>query len=205
VAGKDRYHTAALLAAQYGQVDHVYVATGEGENFPDALSGGALAGSEGVPVLLVRGDSVPGAVTQVLAHLGDPEVTILGGEVAVSQDVADELGATDRLAGKNRYLTSVAVAERFGYSEENPADAVYVATGEDYPDALAGSALAGWQDVPVMLSRQASVPSGVLSAMVGISPAAVFILGGEVALSEAVEAELEETFNTGASSTVKRR
>src|SRR5690606_3423534 len=91
VAGKDRYHTAALLAAQYGQVDHVYVATGEGENFPDALSGGALAGSEGVPVLLVRGDSVPGAVTQALAHLGGPEVTILGGEVAVSQDVADEL------------------------------------------------------------------------------------------------------------------
>lgn len=196
IAGKDRYQTAALLAAQYGQVDHVYVATGEGTNFPDALSGGALAGTEGVPVLLVRGGSVPGAVTNVLAQLGDPDVTVLGGPMAVSEDVADELGAVDRIAGKDRYDTSVKVSERFGYSTENPAPAVHVATGTDYPDALAGSALAGSQGVPVMLSRPASVPAGVLNAMVEMSPAAVYILGGTIALSEAVEAQLEAAFNT---------
>ncbi|WP_134772587.1 cell wall-binding repeat-containing protein [Ornithinimicrobium flavum] len=196
VSGKDRYATAAMIAEAYGSADHVYVATGEGENFPDALSGSALAGAEGAPVLLVRSDSVPGAVTNALAELGNPEVTILGGSAAVSEDVAEELGATDRLAGSDRYGTSVAVAERFGYSTENPAPVVHVATGADYPDALAASALAGWQQVPVMLSRPADVPGRVLSTMVAVDPGSVFILGGENALSAGVEETLEETFNS---------
>lgn len=196
VSGKDRYHTAALISAQYGQADHVYVATGEGENFPDALSGSALAGAEGVPVLLVRSDSVPGAVTNALAELGDPEVTVLGGSAAVSQAVADQLGATERLAGTDRYGTSVAVAERFGYSEANPAPAIYVATGADYPDALAGSALAGWQQVPVMLSRPGEVPGRVLESMISMDPSWVTILGGLNALSAVVEAQLEDAFNS---------
>lgn len=196
VAGKDRFETAALLAAQYGEVDHVYVATGQGENFADALSGGALAGAEGDPVLLVRQGSVPGTVTKALAQLGDPEVTVLGGTGAVSQAVADQLGSTDRLAGKDRYATSVKVAERFGYSEAAAAPEVYVATGTDYPDALAGSALAASQGVPVMLSKPHDLPTVVLDAMIAMSPAHVTILGGKAALDDAVEAELEDAFNT---------
>lgn len=196
VHGKDRYRTAARLAEAYGQVDHVYVATGQGNDFPDALSGSALAGAEGVPVLLVRQDGVPGAVTNALASLGDPEVIVLGGPNAVSDAVAQQLGAAERLAGSDRYGTSVAVAERFGYSEDNPAPVVHVATGADYPDALAGSALAGWQQVPVMLSRPAELPGRVLAAMVSVDPSWVSILGGPGALSPAVEAQLEAAFNT---------
>ena len=40
-----------------------------------------------------------------------------------------------------------------------------------------------------------------LERNVSLASAAVFILGGEVALSEAVEAELEETFNSEGSTT----
>ncbi|QFG67924.1 cell wall-binding repeat-containing protein [Ornithinimicrobium pratense] len=196
VSGKDRFQTAAMIAEEYGQVDHVYVATGVGNNFPDALSGSALAGAEGAPVLLVRGDNVPSAVTDALSALGDPEVTVLGGPNAVSQAVAEQLGATQRLAGKDRYGTSVAVAEQFGYSADDPAPVTYVATGADYPDALAGSALAGWQQVPVMLSKPTTLPGRVLDAMTAMDPQWVHILGGEVALSPAVEAQLEEAFNT---------
>ena len=198
VSGGNRYQTAAQIAAQYGQVDHVYVATGEGNNFPDALTGSALAGAEGAPVLLVRGDSVPGAVTEVLSSLGDPEVTVLGGPRAVSEAVAEELGATQRLAGSNRYGTAIAVAQQFGYSAENPAPGVHVATGLNYPDALAGSALAGWQQVPVMLARPTELPAGVLGALSSLNPSWVSVLGGPEALSPAVEAELEQTFNTPA-------
>ncbi|WP_181009934.1 cell wall-binding repeat-containing protein [Ornithinimicrobium sufpigmenti] len=198
VSGTDRYQTAAMLAEAYGQVDHVYVATGVGNNFPDALSGSALAGAEGTPVLLVRDDSVPGAVTEALSALGDPEVIVLGGPNAVSDTVFEELGASQRLAGKDRYGTSVAIAEQFGYSAENPVPVVHLATGADYPDALAASALAGWQQVPVMLSRPADVPGRVLSSMASMDPQWVNVLGGENALSEQVESTLEDAFNTPA-------
>lgn len=196
VAGADRYRTAALLAAQYGQADRVYVATGEGNHFADALSGSALAGAEGVPVMLVRKGMVPDAVTEALASLGDPEVIVLGGTDAVSGDVATALGATDRIWGGNRYTTSVAVAERFDFSQESPADAVYVATGADYPDALAGAAVAGARGVPVMLSRPEAVPPAALESMQGMAPGEVLVLGGTDALSTDVEQTLEDTFNT---------
>lgn len=195
VAGTDRYRTAALLAAQYGQADRVYVATGEGNNFADALSGSALAGAEGAPVMLVRKDMVPDAVTVALASLGDPEVVVLGGTDAVSGEVERALGATDRIWGGNRYTTSVAVAERFGFSQESPAPAVYVATGTDYPDALAGAAVAGARGVPVVLSRPQAVPPAALESMQGMSPAEVLVLGGTEALTTDVEETLEDTFN----------
>ncbi|WP_299517638.1 cell wall-binding repeat-containing protein [uncultured Serinicoccus sp.] len=194
VAGADRYETAALVAQQYGEVDHVYVATGQDEAFPDALSGSALAGSEGVPVLLTKTDMVPSAVTETLAAMGDPEVHVIGGEVAVSEDVYEDLGASARLSGTNRYGTSVAVAEEFGFGEDNPAPVVHTATGRDYPDALAGSALAGYQGVPVMLSRPDMVPSVVLDGMVALAPESAFILGGEGALSNDVQMQIEALF-----------
>ncbi|MFK5689780.1 cell wall-binding repeat-containing protein [Ornithinimicrobium sp. LYQ92] len=195
IAGRDRFETSALIAAQYGTVDHVYVATGQNEAFADALSGSALAATEGVPVLLTRTDSVPGSITTALEGLGAPDVHVLGGEVAVSDEVYTELGGDERLAGANRYGTSVAVAERFGYSSENPAPVVHVATGLDYPDALAASALAGFQQVPVMLSRQDSVPAQVLDAIVGVDPAQVFLLGGTNALTDNVMTTIEDALS----------
>ncbi|WP_151524662.1 cell wall-binding repeat-containing protein [Serinicoccus kebangsaanensis] len=193
ISGPTRYETAALIAEQYGEVDHVYVASGE--DFPDALSGSALAGSEGVPVLLTRPDRVLDTVSEALSTMGDPEVHILGGSAAVSQEVFEELGATSRLSGPTRYETSVAIAEQFGYSGENPAPLVHVATGEDYPDALAASALAGYQQVPVMLSEPDGVPEAVLETIVGVEPGMAFILGGEAALNEDVEGQLEDSLN----------
>lgn len=192
IAGRDRFETSALIAAQYGTVDHVYVATGQNEAFADALSGSALAATEGVPVLLTRTDSVPGSITTALEGLGGPQVHVLGGEVAVSGEVYTELGADERLAGANRYGTSVAVAERFGYDAENPAPLVHVATGLDYPDALAASALAGFQQVPVMLSRQDSVPAQVLDTIVAVDPGQVFLLGGTNALTDNVLSTIED-------------
>ncbi|WP_281964725.1 cell wall-binding repeat-containing protein [Serinicoccus marinus] len=194
VAGDDRYETAALVAQQYGDADHVYVATGQDEAFPDALSGSALAGSEGVPVLLTKTDRVPNSVREALAAMGDPEVHVIGGPKAVTGDVFEELGASERLAGKDRYGTSVAVAEQFGFSADDPAPVVHTATGRDYPDALAGSALAGYQGVPVMLSRPDGVPSVVLDGMEALAPESAVILGGEGALNDDVRIQIEALF-----------
>ncbi|ANS78541.1 N-acetylmuramoyl-L-alanine amidase [Serinicoccus hydrothermalis] len=194
VAGANRYETAALVAEQYGEVDHVYVATGQDEAFPDALSGSALAGSEGVPVLLTKSDMVPGAVSDALEAMGDPEVHVIGGSAAVSEDVFEDLGGSERLSGTDRYGTSVAVAEQFGYDADNPAPVVHTATGRDYPDALAGSALAGFQGVPVVLSRPDGLPNVVRDGMVALAPESAVILGGEGALNDDVRTEIEALF-----------
>ncbi|MFX0537915.1 cell wall-binding repeat-containing protein [Ornithinimicrobium sp. Y1847] len=196
ISGKDRYATAAQLAQHFGPVEHVYLAAGEGTAFPDALASSALAGSEGVPVLLTRQGSLPGSVAAALDAMGNPEVHVIGGSGAISDAVYEAAGASERIAGKDRYATSAAVADRFGYDSENPAPAAFVATGLDYPDALAGSALAAMHNVPVVLSRTASVPGSVMNALISMDPQWIHILGGEGALNASVETQLEDQFNT---------
>src|SRR5690606_23460753 len=84
--GANRFATAAAISADYAPgVSQVFVATGQ--EFPDALAGSARAGHLEVPVLLVRQNSIPEATLAELQRLQAPEIVILGGFGAVSEEV----------------------------------------------------------------------------------------------------------------------
>lgn len=95
------------------------------------------------------------------------------------------LGAAPGIArqqGANRYLTAIDVSMKNFAS----ADAVVLATGEKFPDALAGSGLAGTIGAPILLtSRNALIPA-VMAEIARLGATRVYILGGEQALSPAV-------------------
>ena len=187
IGGADRYETAALLAQEFPSgVPKVYVAVGEGNNFADALSVSALAGSEGVPVLLTKSNHAPSSLIAAIDALNPGEVVVVGGTSAVSDAVASELGATTRLAGSNRYATNVAITAAY------PADVAqaYVASGQNWPDALSGAALAGHMDAPLVLTKATTVPGVTVTELNRLSPADVTIFGGTAAVSQAVEDEL---------------
>jgi putative cell wall-binding protein len=91
IAGQDRYGTAAAVAAEFAPGrPRVYVATGLA--FPDALSGAALAGSEGVPVVLSRAHDVPAVTLTALDRLDAAAGVLLGGRVALEPLVMDRVG-----------------------------------------------------------------------------------------------------------------
>lgn len=187
IGGATRYDTSAMLAQRFGAgVETVYVASGADASFADALSGGALAGTQGAPLLLTRPDRVDPATQRALDRLGAQEVVVLGGPGAVSGLVFDELGADRRIAGSDRFDTSAQVAQEF------PADieAAYLASGRAWPDALTGSALAGHRAVPLLLSDTADVPDVVMTALQRLSPAELTVVGGLVPVARAVEDEL---------------
>jgi putative cell wall-binding protein len=182
VAGADRFVTAALLAAQVPSSDVVYVASGA--TFPDALAASARAGALDAPMLLVRQGSVPTATVRQLERLGPDRIVLLGGPVAVSAAVEQQLGAygtVERVYGADRYGTAAAVAEDWPTARD-----VYVATGEAFPDALTGSALAAHTGSPVLLVRSATVPASTMGSLQRLDPARIFVLGGPVAVSDAV-------------------
>ena len=192
VAGDDRYETAAQASAGSFQpiVDTVYVATGQ--EFADALTGSALAGHNRAPVLLVQQDHVPAATSAELARLDAGSVVVLGGDVAVSDAVVEQLGeisGTDvtRLEGDNRYETAVSVAGEF-----TDVDHVFVATGLEYADALAASAAAGADGVPVLLVNEGGVPDVTEAYLEDVAPESVTVLGGPEAVSEETVEELGE-------------
>lgn len=190
VQGRDRYETAANLALMFDGADKVYLASGEDRAFADALTGAARAGMEGAPVLLTRPGSVPAATANALASLGADDVVVLGGTGAVSQAVYTEVGADERLAGKDRYATAVAVSKVHGPD----VPVVYLASGVNFPDALAGSALAGSEAVPVLLTKPGALPASTLAELNRLDPDRVVILGGTGAVSQAVEDELNEYY-----------
>lgn len=193
VAGPDRYGTAAAIAMHYPQdTPRVYVASGA--NFPDALTGSALAGHEGAPVLLTRPDRVPQALTEALAHFTSPdlEIVVLGGEVAVSDAVFTAIGADRRIAGSDRYATAAAVSEAMGTGIDAPN--ALVASGSTFPDALAGSAYANAHGIPVLLTRPGSVPDVTMAELDRLSPQQTTLLGGSAAIDHVVEVMLNSRF-----------
>ncbi|WP_022923386.1 cell wall-binding repeat-containing protein [Serinicoccus marinus] len=183
--GQDRWSTASELAVEaFPQgADTVYVASGLA--FPDALAGGALAGSDEAPVLLTQPDSLPAATRMALQQLGPDSIVVLGGEGAVNGDVMTALAEyadVERLAGDNRYETAVEVSQ----TQTDDADVVFLASGKDYPDALAAAAAAGMEDASVLLTRPDLLPNATAAELERLSPETVYVIGGEGAVSSTV-------------------
>jgi subtilisin family serine protease len=192
IKGDDRYETASAIAQTMMKgvsTDTVYVASGE--SFPDALAGAALAGSNGQPVLLTAPRSLPLATAARLSTLRPNRIVVLGGSAAVSAAVRDRLkdytdGSVTRLSGNDRYETAAAVAAQFGTGVQ----AAYVASGLGFPDALAGAALAGSQDSPVLLTNRSSVPTSTRTALGSLAPGKVVVLGGTGVVSSSTAVAL---------------
>ncbi|WP_165065747.1 cell wall-binding repeat-containing protein [Marisediminicola senii] len=166
----------------------VYLATGA--NFPDALSAGAAAGSQGGAVLLVNGraGTLDPATRDAIRALDVDDIVIAGGPNSVSTGIeaaAKSLAPTVRLGGADRYEVSRNVNQEAFAS----ASTVFVATGQNFPDALAGTAYAGLIAAPLYIVPGGCVPAGMIADIAGLgddAPATV-ILGGPHSVSTAVE------------------
>lgn len=192
VAGSDRYETAVALsrAAFPSHATTVVVATGE--SFADALCAAPLAVSLRAPLLLVRRNRLDSAVADEIRRLGAREAVVVGGEGAVSEAVARAVGAAltrqrrvVRVAGADRYGTSVAVARHLALVRGTPRG-VLIATGENFPDALAGGVLSARKNMPVLLTRPGEIPSEVEAFIAEAAPAEIAALGDGTVVSDEV-------------------
>jgi len=191
LAGASRYETAARISTDAFDpgVPVAFVATGE--NFPDALGGGAAGGHEGGPVLLTAPDALPAATADEVARLRPGRIVVLGGTSAVSDAVAAELGGhapVQRIAGASRYATAAAISAATFPAGGTPV--AYLATGGNFPDALGAAAVAGLQGGPVLLTAPDALPAETAAELARLRPARIVILGGPDAVSDTVLADL---------------
>ena len=91
-----------------------------------------------------------------------------------------------RLSGQDRYETSSKIA----ISGWTQSDYAVLALGEDYPDALCATPLAGKYKAPILLTQRESIPSSTLSTIKQLSVKNVFIIGGTGVVSSNVETQL---------------
>jgi putative cell wall-binding protein len=191
IGGANRYATAGLLARQFGsQVPVVYVATAA--DFPDAMAGAARAAYNQGPILLTRRDSVPAETLAAIQAISPWRVVVLGGTGSVSEPVAQQLKRLtrgqilERVAGANRYDTAARLA---GYYPTTTST-VYVATGQGFPDALAGSAAAAAARGPMLLTSSTSLPTTTANAVARLQPSKVVVVGGGTVVSSKVVNQL---------------
>ena len=212
VAGISRFATAvALSRASFpdevaaAAVDALVVASGL--DFPDALAATPLAVASGGPLLLVGADTLPVPVAEEISRLSPSTVYVVGGEAAVSAAVEEAIralgvGTVTRLSGPSRYATGAAVARAllsggdpaglplggaFAQDEGGDGPDVIVASGEDFPDALAAGPLAGTTGRIILLTRRTDLPAETAEVLAEINPARVIIAGGSAAVGAAVE------------------
>ncbi|MFF1571787.1 cell wall-binding repeat-containing protein [Leifsonia sp. NPDC058292] len=187
LSGIDRYATARAVAlASFGTTaSTAYIATGL--DYPDALSAGAAAGAQGMPVLLVNGtQSAPDAATlQALADMHITTIKLVGGTGVVSAGIASGLVAAhfsvSRLSAIDRYGTSNAVNQD-AFPTAPPK--TYFATAFGFPDALAGAAAAGHLKSPLYVSRPACVSAD--AAVGALRSQSIALLGGPLVLGQDV-------------------
>ena len=184
--GASRYDTGlAVVNGIFTTSTHAIIATGR--NFPDALAATGAAGKLRAPVILVDGTQsrVPSAVLSSLRRMGVTTVAIAGGTGVVSSGIASQLSSAGysvtRYGGADRYATTALINNAF--FPANSSDTLFLATGANFPDALAGAALAGLISAPMYVTTASCVPASIYNSRNTLNAASTVVLGGTSVVS----------------------
>ncbi|OLN33839.1 cell wall-binding repeat-containing protein [Desulfosporosinus metallidurans] len=202
IGGYDRYDTDVLIAQKLNVAKNTPVVIASGENFPDALSISSVASSKGYPILLV-GSSMSQGVTDFIANDQPSQVYIVGGTSVVSDSVKAQVQSLapstliTRLAGNDRFDTAGQIASTFSLNPKT----LYLASGMNFPDALAGSALASITGDPIILidPTTKAVPPAIEAYLKKLHDANIHpnivSFGGTVVVPDAVVQNVENILN----------
>ncbi|OXZ39429.1 N-acetylmuramoyl-L-alanine amidase [Finegoldia magna] len=178
IAGKDRYETSAKVAAMSNKKNIVIAS---GENFSDPLYASSYAYSNNAKILLSSGKTLSRETRDYLlrnkSKIGN--VTVVGGGKSISSSTVRYIQSVTgknvgRISGRNRYEGSVKVANSMNKSK------VFIASGDDFADALAISPLAQKLNAPILLSAKGKLDTSVIAFLNNFKNSIkdVFIVGG---------------------------
>ena len=159
IAGKNRFETATKIAEKVtDKPEDVFFVYYNG--FADALSASAVAAVKNAPIIYLPTKGELNAETAAyLKELKNKNCVknayVIGGLGVISDDMANKaakalgLKKATRVAGKDRFETCLEVNRTF--EGDMNGNMVCVATGMDFPDALAGGVYAAKNKAPLFL------------------------------------------------------
>lgn len=205
--GADRYSTSlrvadAIAAEAGGSLEWAVVVSGE--RWSDAVAAAPVAGALGAPVLMTPPDELRADALAFLKRVGVSNALVVGpqdaggghgpgrGVSAAVIDALEDAGITaERVAGSDRFGTSVAAARRLtpGIMRGLGRTAI-VASGDVFADALVAGPFAARGRHPVLLTA----PDGLNDDVAGyLSEAGIehaVVMGGTAALGLSVGASI---------------
>lgn len=202
IGGTDRYSTADMIAAECvkalgaGFDGTAFIATGA--SFPDALAAAPLSAAKGWPLFLAGPAGLSADTEAAMDAAGVDTVLVLGGTGAVSSATETSLrsrygdAAVTRLNGASRYDTAVVVATWACDNAGLDWDGLAIATGANFPDALAGGVMQGLDGSVMLLTPQNTLHVATAACLTANKSAihTVKYLGGTGAVSAAVRSQV---------------
>lgn len=197
LSGKDRYETniSILKKLPDKSLDNMIVVTGQ--NYPDAITGGALSKSQNAALVLVKNDSkvILNAINEINRLMKNKQtgtVYFVGGTGVISKSIEQTFKESGfnvkRLSGADRTETAIEVAKKVNSSPTE----VFLAYGNDFPDALAIAPAAAKNQTPILLNKGKNTLSpNVLNYLKSNGVKKVTIIGGTGVISNNIVKELE--------------
>ena len=172
-----------------------------GDDFADALSVAPYAYANTYPIFQVAGPQAA-LDSDTLAAINATDfdkVILVGGTGALSAQVEDQLraaGITDieRWWGQSAYDTSMRIATNSGLSFNNMA----VATGRNFPDALAGAALCGKQRAVLCLVDDTQEGNVCIDGVIRPNKDSIaqgYFFGGDAVVTPATQARIRAVWS----------
>lgn len=164
IAGRTRIATSAEISKSvYSKSENVVLASGF--SFADALSAGQLASALNAPLLLSSQDKLDKETENEINRLKAKNVYVVGGDITIKKSSVDSYLKkknikVTRLEGKDRYQTSQKVMEKT--KEFISPEYLLIASGKDFPDALAATSFMVNHKSVMVLSDGNSYPSSNL-------------------------------------------
>ena len=184
LAGHDLYDTSVAIA-QNGWTQSEYAVLAYGENYPDALSAAPLAKKYDAPILLTSGNKLTSVTKQMLEDLQVKKVFIDGGTAVVPASIETELQTMKitwtRVSGIDKYETSLKIAQQISAPLE-----LIVTTGDDFPDALSISPIAGVKQIPILLVPKDFIPDATKKYIASLKVNKTYVLGDSSIISDSV-------------------
>lgn len=204
--GKDRYETAVKIS-QSGWKDGANSAIlSSGEGYADALCAAPLAKIKEAPILLTRKNILDSNTLKELKRLGVKEVCIVGGQGSVSKEVENKIkletnSKVERIEGKNRYETSIKIAEninKLGTVNENKVNKnkinsnnnfkeLILASGENYADALSAAPVGAIREIPIVLTKSKELPIETKEYIKKLNADRTYVIGGQASINDSIK------------------
>ncbi|WP_186429183.1 cell wall-binding repeat-containing protein [Clostridium sp. BSD9I1] len=181
IAGLNRYETSVKVSQQWTSSKYAVLASGQ--DFADALSASPLAKKYSAPILLTNPKELDSKTEAEIQRLGVSEIFVIGGSASVSKQIEDKIASKGikitRLQGKDRYKTSMAIANFIGTDGE-----IFIAAGSNFPDALSIASYAAAKGIPIVLTKKDTLPEGLDDYVSDYNINKTYVIGGSGVISD---------------------
>ncbi len=193
ISGNDRINTAIEVSKKLFKEKANKIVLANQNNFSDVLTAAPYAKASNASLLYISSNEINKDVMSEIARLKTKEIVIIGGNKSVNAGLEKALKENKfnvkRIAGADRYETSAKIALEL---TQKPTDALEIASGENFADALSLNNAAQKDYAPILLVRKDVISKSVEDVIKSSNATMVNIAGGKNSVSEKVANQIKK-------------